>query len=411
MANTFIKPEKIAATALGVLEREIVLPALVWRDAGGSFKGAEGDNVTIPVPARSTARVRQRRAARTAHFNGAGIITLDDLVETAVDVTLDREVYHGARVTDEELTLDIVDFTEQILMPQVRAVAEGLENALADEMTGADYATTISISGSGNDVVYDAMIDARKALNVNNVPHNDRIVVMGPGMEARFLKDDHLNHADLAGDNTALRDATIGRMAGFGQIVVSNALPEDFGVAFHRTAFVLSTQAPAVPAGVPFGASRTFSGLGMRWLRDYDPGNLQDRSILGTYVGTNIIADGPRDAEVQTVTITGSPTGGTYTLTFEGQTTAAIPYNATAAQVQNALRALNNVANDEVTATGGPHPGTAITVNFNMDRNVTQMTATGSLTGGTSPAVAVATTTQGGAGDRSFVRAVKLQLA
>lgn len=409
--NTFIKAEKIAATALGVLEREIVLPALVWRDAGGSFKGAQGDTITLRIPARSTARVRQLRGTRTADFNGAGIITLDDLAETSIDVTMDREVYHGARVTDEELTLDIVDFTEQILMPQVRAVAEGMENAVADLMTGATYATTVSITGSGNDVVYDAMIDARKALNVANVPQNDRIVVMGPGLEARFLKDDHLNHADTAGDNNALRDASIGRIAGFNQVVVSNALPEDVGFAFHRTAYVLSTQAPAVPAGVPFGSSRTFANLAMRWIRDYDPGNLQDRSILGTYIGTNIIADGPRSAEVQTVTITGTPTGGSYTLTFEGQTTAAIPFDATAVHVRNALRALNNVANDEVTATGGPQPGAAVTVTFNMDRNVTQMTATSSLTGGTTPAVALATTTAGGAGDRSFVRAVKLQLA
>lgn len=404
MANSFIKPEKIAATALGVLEREIVLPALVWRDAGGSFKGAEGDTITIRIPARSTARVRQLRGARTADFNGAGIITLDDLAESSVDVTLDQEIYHGTRVTDEELTLDIADFGQQVLFPQVRAVAEGLENKLADLMVGATYATTISIAGTGNDVVYDAMIDARKALNVANVAQNDRIVVMGPAMEARFLKDDHLNHVDVSGDNNALRDATIGRIAGFGQVVVSNALPEDVGFAFHRTAFVLSLQAPAVPDGATFGSSQTYQGLAMRWIRDYDPGNLQDRSILGVYAGANIIADGPRSAEVQTVTEGGSGLT-SFTLTFEGQTTASIAAAATAATVQSALRQLNNLDANDVSVTGSA--GGPYTVTFNMDRNVTQMTST--PTGG-SGTVTVATTTAGGAGARSFVRAVKLQL-
>jgi hypothetical protein len=101
--------------------------------------------------------------------------------------------------------------------------------------------------------------------------------------------------------------------------------------------------------------------------------------------------------EVQTVTITGGPTGGTFTLTFSGQTTAAIAYNATAAQVQTALEALSNVNPGDVTVTG--NAGGPYTVTFGgqyLGDNVTQMTATASLTGGTTPGVTVATTTAGG---------------
>lgn len=103
--------------------------------------------------------------------------------------------------------------------------------------------------------------------------------------------------------------------------------------------------------------------------------------------------------EVQTVTVTGSPTGGTYTLTFSGQTTGAIVYNATASAVQTALEGLSNVAPGDVTAAGGPHPGTPVTVTFTgtyAGTDVPQMTATASLTGGTSPDVTVTTTTPGG---------------
>lgn len=104
-------------------------------------------------------------------------------------------------------------------------------------------------------------------------------------------------------------------------------------------------------------------------------------------------------SEVQTVTITGAPTGGTFTLTLDGQTTAAIAYNATAAAVKTALEALPNV--DQVTVTGtGPY-----VVTFAGGANVPQMTATASLTGGSSPAVAVATTTGGGAGGGADVLA------
>ena len=108
-------------------------------------------------------------------------------------------------------------------------------------------------------------------------------------------------------------------------------------------------------------------------------------------LGTNVDA-------VQTITVSGTPTGGTFTLTYSGDTTAAIPYNATAGQVATALNALGNVGAGGVTCSGGPFPGTAVIVTFGGSlANAPQptMTATSSLTGGTSPAVTVASTTAG----------------
>ena len=37
--STFLKAERVVATALGLLLREITLPAYVWRDAVGDFAG------------------------------------------------------------------------------------------------------------------------------------------------------------------------------------------------------------------------------------------------------------------------------------------------------------------------------------------------------------------------------------
>lgn len=405
MANTFIKATRIAAQSLGLLEREIILPALVWRNAGGDFAGAAGDTISIKVPARTQARTRTLRGARTAASEGNGIITMDDLTQTKVDVSLDTDVYNAIPITDEELTLDIADFGRDVLEPQVRAVVEGIENAVAAEMTGATYATTLTLSTT---VPYETIVDARVALNKANVPMTERYLVVGADMEGIFLKSAELHQADKAGTDTALRQATIGSLAGFSQVVISNALPANVGFAFHRTAYVLGMRAPAIPAGVSYGASQVANGLAMRWIRDYDFRNVQDRSLLDTYIGTNIVADGAN--EQQSVTITGTPTGGTFTLTWDGQTTTAIAYNATAAAVQAALLALSNMPESGVSVTGGPGPGTAFQVTFTDAKNVSAMTASGAgLTGGTSPAVAIATVT--GGGTASFVRAVKIVLA
>jgi hypothetical protein len=100
--------------------------------------------------------------------------------------------------------------------------------------------------------------------------------------------------------------------------------------------------------------------------------------------------------EVQTPTISGSPTGGTFTLTFRGQTTTALPYNATAAQVQAALAALSTIGVGNVAVTGSA--GGPYTVTFQAllgATNVPAMTASGSFTGGSSPSITVTQTTAG----------------
>lgn len=97
-------------------------------------------------------------------------------------------------------------------------------------------------------------------------------------------------------------------------------------------------------------------------------------------------------AGVQTVTITGTPTAGTFTLTWRGKTTAPIPFNATAAQVTTALRAL--VGASTVTSAGGPLPTTGVAVTFPAAMPQTLMTAdsTALVAGGP---VVVANTTPG----------------
>src|SRR3954468_4578410 len=110
--------------------------------------------------------------------------------------------------------------------------------------------------------------------------------------------------------------------------------------------------------------------------------------------------------EQQTVTVTGAPTGGTFTLTYAGATTANIAFNAAAAAVTTALEALPNVGAGNVVATGGALPGTPIVVTFQNAlgrQNVAAMTAAHAFTGGTTPAIAVTTTTAGSSLDSGLL--------
>lgn len=81
--------------------------------------------------------------------------------------------------------------------------------------------------------------------------------------------------------------------------------------------------------------------------------------------------------------VTGTPTGGTYSLTVNGFETAPIAYNANAAAIKAAIDGLSGVTGITVTASG---TGT-ISLTFS---GKTVLTADGSgLTGGTSPDVVV----------------------
>lgn len=131
-----------------------------------------------------------------------------------------------------------------------------------------------------------------------------------------------------------------------------------------------------------------------------------DPHILEFLIGGAVILT---PSEVQTLTITGTPTGGVFTLTFDSQETSDIDYDATAAEVQTALEGLSNVEPGDVVCAGGPLPGTAVTITFAGQYagvDVALITSDDSgLTGGTTPATAVVTTTPGGSGDAIGYRA------
>lgn len=81
--------------------------------------------------------------------------------------------------------------------------------------------------------------------------------------------------------------------------------------------------------------------------------------------------------EVQSLTLSGTPSQGTFTLTFHGETTAPIAYNASAADVQTALIALTSIDAGAVVCTGGALPGTPVTITFSgalQYTNVSQIT-------------------------------------
>lgn len=97
-------------------------------------------------------------------------------------------------------------------------------------------------------------------------------------------------------------------------------------------------------------------------------------------------------AEVQTITIAGAPTGGTFTPYWNGLTPGPQAYNVTTAALQTALRAAWGMSTLTVAGTAG----TSYVITFPANRgNVSLITLVKAFTGGTTPDATVAETTPG----------------
>jgi hypothetical protein len=277
--SDFIKAEKVVRTALGLLEREVVLPRLVWRDAAGDFRGAKDDTISIRLPAFAVAKTRALRSG--------ALRVKSTLHERKVDVTLDTDVYMDVPVSDEELTLDIEDFGAQVLNPVLGGVARTLEDALVTEITGATYANEFEIDLAD---LKGSFAQAREYLNKAQVPAGGRTLLIGSEVDSALIQLDNLVRYDASGTTDTLREAMIGRVYGF-DVVVSNQIDPQEVFAFHRTAYVLNSRAPVVPSGAPWGATSAFAGFAIRTVRVFDPDEVEDRFIADSWIGTNVVTD------------------------------------------------------------------------------------------------------------------------
>lgn len=280
MGVTTVKAEKVVTTSLALLEREVILPSTFWRDAAGDFTGTKNDTITIKVPAYTSSRKNTLRS-------GAGR-TRDSLVERGVDVTLTSRLYKDVEITDENFTLDITDFMNQVMAPCLRSIVRGYEDECALLMEGATYANELTLNTSAP---LTTLRRARKLLNNANVPMSDRFLAVGSDIEEFILNAQQLiENAARAGDDSALRDAEMGRIAGF-RPFVTNALDPQIAVAYHRTAFVLNTRAPKVPAGAPWGATQSVGGFAIRAVQVLDPADIVNILATEAWVGTNVVED------------------------------------------------------------------------------------------------------------------------
>ncbi|HEY4267520.1 MAG TPA: hypothetical protein VGM94_04940 [Galbitalea sp.] len=411
MANIFVKGTKFAATALALLQRELKAPSLfVNKYSRTDFMGAEGDVINIKRPAVLVARDKGWR--------NDDAIVIDNLANSKIQVSLDHHIYTAVALSPEEETLDDIDYVRDVQVPQVRAILDFFENLIVGVLSAATFVYGVVFNTSATDGTEDprkVAIQARKLAQKAHWPLGGRYWLVGADVSAAIASYTKLLDVDTAGLPEAVREGVVGRLSGF-TIVELDALDDDESYFVHETALGLAAVAPVVPNGVTKGGGvAAGNGIAVTQLWDYDSDHLKDRSIVHLFAGGTPILDPEVDAtgaivrdeddnvelkfkraikvtfgstgsdkQTFTLTITGTPTGGTFTVTVDGETTDAIAFNATSAVLTSELNELSTVSGAAVS--GGTFPGNAKTVTLD---EYSAVSATGSFTGGTSPAITV----------------------
>ena len=285
MTNTFITPDVIASRGLAHLYNSTVLAALVSQDFSAEFNGKIGDTITIRKPATFTAATFNTTSRTT---------TWQDATEDSITVTLDTIKHVPFHVTDEQMTLEISDFDNQLLIPAMEALAQAIDGGLAEKLIdvaeGAGGGGTASISGSD---ATNAFIDARTILSRNKLPVTNRYSVLSPEGWGATLKSARIIEVDKSAASDALRNAIIGRIVGFetyeSQVFGYGAgdAGQADGVAFHRDAVILVIRPLNKPRGVPAenSATRNYKGLNLRVVYSYDEEAKMDQVVIDIMYG------------------------------------------------------------------------------------------------------------------------------
>ncbi len=276
MANIFAVSNVVAKNAASLLKAELVLGRLVFRDAEADFIGGRGDTVSVRIP----------RVLQASKFTGSTSAISTSLNEQTVSVKLNTHAMQPLELTAKDMTLNVENFSAQVLVPQVAGVAEMIEEEIATVMQPVITAATLTIDPANP---RDAITEAGEILDNRKVGAKSRVLVVSPNVKRTLLMDPNLSQVDSAGSPSALRDAIVGRLHGFD--VYMSPFITNGAVAMTREAFAAAIKAPAKPESVS-GASATDDdnqGYAMTWFVSFNGETRTEMSVVEAFVGATVL--------------------------------------------------------------------------------------------------------------------------
>lgn len=146
-----------------------------------------------------------------------------------------------------------------------------------------DHRIAFANSGTDDTLGKTDVLEARRLLNVQNVPMNDRFLLVNPTHEKELLLIDDFVSADKYGSAQAVQLGELGRIFGM-PVLMSNVVTAKKVVAFHRSAVAFAQQ------------------LSPEFETDKDLKSVSDEFLMHVLYGAKVLDSGKRQVVLGTAT-------------------------------------------------------------------------------------------------------------
>ena len=247
MAITKFVPKIWSASLLTALRDR-----LTYAQAGAINRNYEGEIARAGDSVHITSF--EDPAIRKYTKNGA--ITWDLLTDVQQTLIVDQSDYFAFKVDDIDKRQALPGFIDETTRGASYNLAAETDTYVAGLMAAGAGNTVTGGALTTPDEAYGLLVDLRTALTKTNTPDDGRFVVVPPEVYALLLKDDRFVNAAASGETQALRNAVVGRAAGFSIIestrvpaTVEEDKPTEFKViAGHGIATTFAEQIASVEA-------------------------------------------------------------------------------------------------------------------------------------------------------------------
>ena len=208
MANVILTHKMIAREAAKMLEEEAPFLANVNKGRQEEFGEAvngykKGDSVDIEVP-------RAGVVFDGAIFANGGTAT--DVIQDKVPIKLDTQKHIGIKFGSKEKKLDLTDFKERILRPQIRTLSSVVE---ADLIRKAVIATPNLVGTPGTTPSsMKAFAEARAVLQRYLAPSGDRSTLISSEINVNLTDEARKLFNPQAANSKAFIEGSLGRAMG-----------------------------------------------------------------------------------------------------------------------------------------------------------------------------------------------------
>lgn len=352
MANTLLTPTEIAMEGLILVQSNMVTGRLMDRSYEGEIAtGKVGESILV-----------RRRQNGVVNLWTPGTLTIDPIVETSIPITLDNHYDSSVEVTSRDRQFKIKQFSEQIMEPQMVALAEQIDTYACSKLKDLPEVWPAAPAALPTTALLLAGI--RRKLNELKVPMSNRVQIISPEYEENLLGAVAFNRVNESGSDGALREAELGRLLGMNFFMDQNVDTSTHTTGTGTTA-AMSAEAVAGATSLPYdtaaGATDTFLAGDIVTIAGY--GNVVvDANVTSvSNAGTLVIREPLRSTVADTTVLTLYDGGGN---TYKSHGAAFNP--KAFAWVSPALQP--HVHAPESASVTDPNTGVSLRVTFDFDR-------------------------------------------